>query len=135
MITQDEQNRLSFEQSKAEWDAYQKDKAEFEAYQKEVAGGGAIRTGSAQRSVSPGAAVGSVVGGVAGGALTAQTGGWGAIPGAVMGAAVGEFGQQVYDKATNSAYAPVDAAEGATRIAKEAAFSAIGEGAGRAITF
>ena len=52
-----------------------------------------------------------------------------------MGAAVGEFGQQVYDKATNSAYAPVDAAEGATRIAKEAAFSAIGEGAGRAITF
>ena len=135
MITQDEQNRLSFEQSKAEWDAYQKDKAEFEAYQKEVAGGGAIRTGSAQRSVSPGAAVGSVVGGVAGGALTAQTGGWGALPGAVVGAAVGEFGQQVYDKATNSAYAPVDAAEGATRIAKEAAFSAIGEGAGRAITF
>ena len=42
MITQDEQNRLSFEQSKAEWDAYQKDKAEFEAYQKEVAGGAAI---------------------------------------------------------------------------------------------
>ena len=49
----------------------------------------------------------------------------GAIPGAVMGAAVGEFGQQVYDKATNSAYAPW-MLRGVPRIANEAAFSAIG---------
>ena len=76
MITQDEQNRLSFEQSKAEWDAYQKDKAEFEAYQKEVAGG--VRFAPAvPNAVSPRCGCGPVVGGVAGGALTAQTGGWG----------------------------------------------------------
>ena len=139
MLTEDEQLTQAFNRGKEAFAQKQSDdaaiQAAFEKYHPAAGKGAAINKGGATHDVSPGAALGSVVGGVAGGALTAQTGGWGAIPGAVMGAAVGEFGQQVYDKATNSAYAPVDAAEGATRIAKEAAFSAIGEGAGRAITF
>ena len=139
MLTEDEQLTQAFNRGKEAFAQKQSDdaaiQAAFEKYHPAAGKGAAINKGSATRDVSPGAALGSVVGGVAGGALTAQTGGWGAILGAVMGAAVGEFGQQVYDKATNSAYAPVDAAESATRIAKEAAFSAIGEGAGRAITF
>lgn len=139
MLTEDEQLAQAFNRGKEAFAQKQSDdaaiQAAFEKYHPAAGKGAAINKGSATRDVSPGAALGSVVGGVAGGALTAQTGGWGAIPGAVMGAAVGEFGQQVYDKATNSAYAPVDATEGTTRIAKEAAFSAIGEGAGRAITF
>ena len=139
MLTEDEQLTQAFNRGKEAFAQKQSDdvaiQAAFEKYHPAAGKGAAINKGGATHDVSPGAALGSVVGGVAGGALTAQTGGWGAIPGAVMGAAVGEFGQQVYDKATNSAYAPVDAAEGATRIAKEAAFSAIGEGVGRAITF
>lgn len=135
MITQDEQNQLSFEKSKAEWDAFQKNKAEFDAYQKEIAGGGAIREGSAKRPISPGAAIGSAIGGIAGGVLTAPSGGLGAIPGAIAGAAVGELAQQGYDRMTNSAYAPHSLEESAKRVGTEAAYSAAGEAVGGAITF
>ena len=135
MITQDEQNQLSFEKSKAEWDAFQKNKAEFDAYQQEIAGGGAIREGSAKRPISPGAAIGSAIGGVAGGMLTAPSGGLGAIPGAIAGAAVGELAQQGYDRMTNSAYTPHSLEESAKRVGTEAAYSAAGEAVGGAITF
>ena len=133
MITQDDKtaSRLSSQRLNG---CVSKDKAEFEAYQKEVAGG--VRFAPVVlNAVSPRCGCGLSGGRCCRWGVDGTDRWMGAIPGAVMGAAVGEFGQQVYDKATNSAYAPVDAGRGATRIAKEAAFSAIGEGAGRAITF
>ncbi len=139
MLTEDEQLRQAFERGKQALGQKQDSdaalRAAYEKYHPAAGGGAAINEGSATRSVSPGATIGSIVGGVAGGVITAPTGGGGAIPGAIAGAALGELAQQGYDRMTNSAYAPSSIEDSAKRIGTEAGYAAAGELGARAITF
>ncbi len=131
MLTEDEQLQQAFARGKQALSNKQDDdaamRAAYEKYHPSAGEGAAINEGSAKRSISPGAAIGSLVGGAAGGLLTAPSGGLGAIPGAVAGAAIGELAQQGYDRMTNSAYAPHSLEESAKRVGAEAAYSAAGE--------
>ena len=88
MITQDEQNRLSFEQSKAEWDAYQKIKRSLRHTRRKLLVG-CDSYPAVPNAVSPLVRLWAQWWAVLQGALTAQTGGWGAIPGAGDGCGSG----------------------------------------------
>jgi hypothetical protein len=125
MSNMSESQRLQYDRDKAEYEAYLKDRAEYEQYLAEKQGGGAIREGSARRSMSTGALAGSAILGVG---ATAGTGnpaiGHAA---SVVGAGLGEAGQQVYDLATGSAYAPHSLQESFKRIGMEMGAAAAGE--------
>ena len=123
MLTQDEQFRMEAEEGRKKYESFRTEAEEMrKKYESEHSG--ELRAGSAQRSISPGATIGSVVGGVAGGVVG---GPGGAVAGAIAGAGVGELAQQGYDRMTNSAYAPHSFEESAKRVGSEMGFATAGE--------